>query len=928
MMSLRNRMLLLKGQALLNALLVLRRCRRVAWIDAFYRHWLQRLLRRSALFDARFYRRNNADLATSGLRPLVHYLLVGDAQGRCPSPCFDPAFYRAQAPGRLARAHALLHYLYIGRYRRLSPSAWFDVEHYLRENKDVARAGLEPLAHYLLEGAAQGRSPSPQFDSAGYLETYPDICVGDEAPLLHYIREGRFEERQTTFAQGDRPSWIAVSDLQHQLLSLPDAQSGQCANPPVDLVIPVYRGRMETLRCLLSVLRAKVETGFELVVINDASPDSLLIETLRGLASAGRLRLIEHAENQGFVCSANQGLCLHSDRDVVLLNADTEVYDGWLDRLRRHALRRPRVGSVTPLSNNASICSYPRPDRDNPYPLELPFDQLDALAAEANPELDVSAPTAVGFCMYLSRACLDEVGLFDEAAFSPGYGEENDFSLRASRLGWTHLIAADVFVRHWGARSFRGQKGRFASAAKAVIRQRYPGYRQAIAAFQTADPLAEARARLDWARLQRRRGKEQVLILHHRRGGGSARRVEQEIDRLQAAGAGVFLARPVLGDPARIEIAGAGMAGLANPPRVAVADQPALIALLQRLGIGQLQTHGLVDLAPQTVAQLERAVRAARLRWVAFLHDYEVICPRINLVDRRGRYCGEPGPMGCASCLLRNGSPFGRPAIQRWRALHERALIAAEQVLVPDVEVAARIRRYFPGLRVDVAAHDAMEPVLRHALSQAVEPQRRAATAAADPDRPAIRGSRVTHQLLRNAPAGAAGGAPRLVPDWVCTSGPAPRPLHVVVLGAIGRLKGFDVLLRCARDARARGLGLRFSLLGYGLDDKRLRAAGVRVTGRYREVDAPALLRGLRADLVWLPSTCPETFCYTLSLALSCGLPVSAFDLGAIGARLRRLGLGAGLVDLSLADRAGALNAVLLEQAQGRAVQTAAVALR
>lgn len=887
------------GSSVLGLLTLLRALHGLSIPGRLYDALAVVLIRRSRLFDEAFYRENNRDLAGTGCSPLLHYARIGDREGRCPSACFDPAYYRLQVASRLARSQALLHYLLLGRYRRRSPSAWFDSAFYLRENKDVARAGQEPLAHYLGIGARQGRSPSEAFDSRGYLEAYPDVRACELNPLLHFVTEGRFQGRRARFDQGAEPrgtgfdpdgcqhqdpqqhpqrEWQGADGLIARLLAL---ETGRAKRPDgqqalVDLVIPVYRGRLETLRCLLSVLRAKVEVAHEVIVINDASPDPVLSATLRRLDAAGLISLIEQPSNQGFVRTANLGLALHPERDVLLLNADTEVYDGWLDRLRRTALQQGRVGTVTPLSNNASICSYPRRGRDNPYPFELSDGQLDALAARVNQGLSIPAPTAVGFCMYLRRACLDEVGLFDAEAFSPGYGEENDFSQRAAILGWQHRIAADVFVRHWGARSFRGERGRYMQAAKARIAERYPGYRRQIQAFDAADPLAEARERLDWGRLTRQCRRENVLILHHRRGGGSARRVAAEVERLRRRGLGVFLLRPVPGDPWRLELQQPALLSLPNLPRVRLGDRESFARLLAALRITEVQTHGLFDLVPGAIVHLEHWVRSLGLRWVAYLHDYKAICPRVNLADRRGHYCGELGEAQCRRCLTLNGSEFGRPPIAAWRAMHGRALGAAASVCVPDEEVAQRIRRYLPDLALEVSAHEIADPAVAR--------------------------------------------------PWLTAPVPMRLP-HVVVLGAIGRRKGFDVLLRCARAAHRQRLQLRFTLLGFSRDDRQLRAAGVEVSGRYPDAEALERLQRLAPDLLWLPSVCPETFSYTLSIALRTGLPVCAFDLGAIGARLRRLGISDGLTDLRLADRPAALNRFLVSLAAGKTTAGPAAAL-
>jgi GT2 family glycosyltransferase/glycosyltransferase involved in cell wall biosynthesis len=863
---------IVKGSALLIVATVLRWVRCVPVAGVVYRRWVCSLVERSGLFDERFYLDSNADLAATGLEPIAHYVLFGDAQGRSPSPCFDPMFYRAVARAKTARAHALLHYLYVGRYLGCAPSAWFDVKYYLVENKDVARSADEPLRHYLERGFSQGRWPTPSFDGPGYLANYADVRSSGINPLVHYILEGRFQRRLTRFDDSGSgaqrsavPSYATVESLFDSLVALAAAPTRPPAadRVPVDVVVPVYAGRMETLRCILSVLSARVQTPYELVVIDDCSPDPVIQAQLRRLASLGRITLLKTATNEGFVSAANWGMCLHPARDVVLLNADTQVFDGWLDRLVHNAQAHPRIGTVTPLSNNGSLCSYPRPSADNPYPLELDSAELDAVAARENADVEVYAPTAVGFCMYLRRPCIEDVGEFDEAAFSPGYGEENDFSLRASQRGWRHRIAADVFVWHWGARSFKGQKARYSAIAKTIIAQRYPHYRRELSAFDAADPLAVARERLDWARLRRHRAAGNTLILHHRRGGGSSRRVAAEIESLQRRGVGVYLLQPVAGDPRRVEIAAPRSGPLPNIKPIAIDNGAALRALLQNLRIDEVQTHGMVDLVPTAILHLRRLVTALGLRWVAYLHDYEVICPRINLVDRCGRYCGEPGTLRCRCCLALNGSAFGRQPIGGWRAMQGRALSAAAAIRVPDQDVAERVRRHLPSLDIEVSANDAVDD--------------------------------------------------SIVPGPV-RPGTADRRRHVVVIGALGRIKGFDVLLRCARDARAHGLPLRFTLLGYALDDRRLRDAGVEVSGRYVEDEAVTRLQRLAADMVWLPSICPETYSCTLSLALRCGLPVCAFDIGAVAARLRRLGMGDGLVPLAMASRPDALNRFFLGQ--------------
>ena len=256
----------------------------------------------------------------------------------------------------------------------------------------------------------------------------------------------------------------------------------------IDVIIPAYRGLAQTRRCLASVLDAPVREAHEVIVIDDASPEPPLSAWLRDLAGQGRITLRSHAGNAGFVASVNEGMGLHPDRDVVLLNSDTEVAGDWLDRLAAHVARDPRVGTVTPFSNNATICSYPVFAQSNRLPEGTTTARLDAAFARANTAMTVEVPTAVGFCMFIARRCLADVGRFDEEAFGRGYGEEVDFCMRAARAGWRHVLAADTFVYHEGEVSFGSGAQDIRDRAQSVIDDRYPEFQVRVRAFLADDP--------------------------------------------------------------------------------------------------------------------------------------------------------------------------------------------------------------------------------------------------------------------------------------------------------------------------------------------------------------------------------------------------------------------------------------------------------
>src|ERR1035437_10365443 len=90
----------------------------------------------------------------------------------------------------------------------------------------------------------------------------------------------------------------------------------------IDVLIPVYRGLVETRQCIERVLNSRQKRPFELIVVDDASHEPELVAYLDNLAASGAITLLRNQHNLGFVQSVNRGMSLHSRRDVVLLNSD------------------------------------------------------------------------------------------------------------------------------------------------------------------------------------------------------------------------------------------------------------------------------------------------------------------------------------------------------------------------------------------------------------------------------------------------------------------------------------------------------------------------------------------------------------------------------------------------------------------------------
>lgn len=263
----------------------------------------------------------------------------------------------------------------------------------------------------------------------------------------------------------------------------------------VDIIIPVYNAATLLRRCLDALDRNTAVESARLLVIDDASPDPSVAALLSEWRACSPLNptVLHNASNLGFVGTVNRGIDATTG-DVLLLNADTEVTADWLPRLTAALASDARVATVTPFSNNAEICSWPDFCRANPVPAD-PGRVAQAFASSGAPSYP-ELPTAVGFCMLIRRAALQAIGSFDRATFGRGYGEENDFCVRAAGHGWRNVLADDCYVIHAGGGSFAPLGLKPGGENLSRLLARYPYYSARVAAFIATDPLAERRAQV------------------------------------------------------------------------------------------------------------------------------------------------------------------------------------------------------------------------------------------------------------------------------------------------------------------------------------------------------------------------------------------------------------------------------------------------
>lgn len=602
---------------------------------------------------------------------------------------------------------------------------------------------------------------------------------------------------------------------------------------PVDVIVPVYKNLTDTQRCLRSVLSSSNRTPMRLLVINDASPEPAVTQWLRDLAAVEpRLELLENTQNLGFVGTVNRGMRHGVTRDVVLLNSDTEVANDWLDRLLAAAYQQANSGTVTPFSNNATICSFPVFCQDNDLPPGMSTAALDQVFAETLKGQVLEVPTGVGFCMFIRRACLQEVGYFDEASFGKGYGEENDFCVRASRAGWKNLHALDVFVLHAGGSSFGDSKSSRELAAMDTLRRLHPDYEYQVHRYVQSDPAKSARLEVEMALL---RGSElpRVLVVLHDRAGGTLRHVKELVKDFSEK-AHFFTLMPTASGVLLKKVG--PESGLQHTFRIQD-EFDLLLSSLKFLGIGLVHYHHVLGHDKRV---LELAGELGVPHDVTF-HDYYMVCPQITLTDTSNRYCGELGIEQCNQCLHRSPAPGGG-SIQAWRLRHQPLIDLARYVIVPSRDVGRRVVKYFPAAKVCLAPHTDLSTSDLNVLVNST---------------PHVREM------------------------------PGKRVLKVAILGALSSIKGADVLEQVALLAAQRSEPVEFHLLGYAYRHLKTQPkAALTVHGAYDDEDLPRMIEWLDPDLIWFPAQWPETYSYTLSAALLSNKPLVVPDVGAFQERV------------------------------------------
>lgn len=283
------------------------------------------------------------------------------------------------------------------------------------------------------------------------------------------------------------------------ITDLAPAERIELSRGDVVVCVPLYSAHDHFVRCLRALLE-HTPTSVPILIADDATPEPASRAFVDELQASGAIEhelvWLRRTANGGFVENVNDAFRASAPADIVLVNSDVVVAAGWLEGLRDAAHADSTIATATALTNHGTIVSVPHRNRpQGALPQDITLADAAARVRHGAPRLRPRIPVAIGHCLYIRRTALDLVGEFD-TTFSPGYGEEVDFSQRCLAMGLQHVVADDVFVAHHGGGSFDelGQRSETQVAHERIIDTRYPYYAPIIehVAADSSSPLAHA----------------------------------------------------------------------------------------------------------------------------------------------------------------------------------------------------------------------------------------------------------------------------------------------------------------------------------------------------------------------------------------------------------------------------------------------------
>jgi GT2 family glycosyltransferase/glycosyltransferase involved in cell wall biosynthesis len=258
-----------------------------------------------------------------------------------------------------------------------------------------------------------------------------------------------------------------LDEYKYDNLALEESlESSTDAKPKVSIVIPVFNQLDYTKKCIESLV-STIDLTVELIIVDNASTDKTYEYLSTYKNNKLKFVVIRNTENLGFPKAVNRGLIESSGNYVVIANNDIIFTDGWLTRMIEVAESIKSIGLVGPISNEVSGLQK---DNDADYETIEEMYVYAEKVKEKNKNQILQFPRIAFLCTLIKKEVIEKIGGLDER-FSPGNYEDDDYCLRAQLAGFKTVIAKDVFIHHYGSKSFKAN-GEKAYSERLAINQK------------------------------------------------------------------------------------------------------------------------------------------------------------------------------------------------------------------------------------------------------------------------------------------------------------------------------------------------------------------------------------------------------------------------------------------------------------------------
>ncbi|MFN3926863.1 MAG: glycosyltransferase [Pseudanabaenaceae cyanobacterium] len=651
------------------------------------------------------------------------------------------------------------------------------------------------------------------------------------------------------------------------------------------IVIPIFNAYDFTKECIESVLK-HTDRRHQVMLIDDASTDTRISCLLDQFIEIPNITVIKNSQNQGFVKNCNFSFqASDQNTDVILLNSDTIVTSNWAEKLIVAAYSNPKVATVTPLTNDGTICAIPQWLEHNEIPEGFTIDSFAKLIELISYRTYPTLPTAVGFCMYIKRSALIKIGYFDEHHFGKGYGEENDFCCRALKAGFSNILDDATFIYHHGSKSFGQEKESLIRKNIETIDKLHPHYLPSVQEFIQTNPLKNIQDNIKThIVLNTIRHLSPILFITHNDPfesiGGTEIHCKVLIDNVSQK-------RPVYCMHYNKEDKCINLSVKyseyffkysfpceCNLQNIMYWDDSLYYLLSSLVSIVRptlIHIHHLLHLP---ISVISSVIDTNNIPYIFSVHDYYAICPSYNLIDYTGKFCFDH--KNDAYCQICINSLFEQGHLLRhyWYNLFSRLLKNATKIVFPSETALHYISNEYRD--IDIASKAI---VIKHG---------------------------VWHFSVREK-------HPEIFSQNSLGLDP-PAEFNIAFIGNINYPKGsyqIPEIISYFRGNRPRPV--KFFLVG-NTDNKLLLTLGenrIKVTGSYKVQDLPKILHQLNIHLAIFPTVWAETFCLVAEEVVSCGIPIITTPVSAVAERVRMSQAGFVCSDNSVAAIVEVINEVL-----------------